>query len=1066
MNIHLYASNNLHPLAIQMAHDLKHAVDTDPFTPQWIVTQTEGMNSWLRQKLAKENGIASNLRFEKPNDIVNRIYYIIDTEKLNAIDTETLKWTLYDLLNDERFQQQFPDIAAYYTDNPIRQIAFAGELADIFDQYQVYRFEIIEAWNKKWKAGEAAIDWQSWLWIHAKEKLNRQFRDKTEISTFILDNLNVPEAQEKLKLRIPALHFFGIAVITPYYLNIFHRLANYIDIYFYLINPAPNDYWLDDKSEKQIARLRKRTIDPSTIRAGNDLLHNWGRIIKESFLLLLGNDDFVNQYEVLDGKQLTPQTLLAKLQDDIHQNANKEGRQSITSEAVNDGSITINGCYTPLREVETLYNYLVELVDNADEPVSPRDILVLVTDIDLYAPYIKAVFQHATYRFPITIADETITADNNMFTALQDVLSLDAAFFKAEEVLKLLDSPYIRQRFQINDVEAIRNAIRNAGIYFSMEGRMEDDTRYISWAYGLKKMLYGICMSGEEDYNDGQDHFSPLDDCEGVQALERVKLIHFIQVLTDKLLKRQSQKTIAEWAEYLIEVMDDLIFASGEKEDEDYTLFINLIEQMVALKQTTTASISYEVFRHSFLHKLKMENRAASFAGAGITFCSMVPMRSIPHKVVALLGMNFDKFPRKDTPLSFSLMSKERRPGDRNVKDNDKHLFIETVLSAQQKLYISFISKDAKEGTDLPPSSLVDECIDYIARGLNMDTDECKKTWITQHPLHSFSKKYTRTGKLKNYLSEDRYLTGIQVEDGTNTNKQVFDFKEIDVHAFADFFKNPPKAFLNKQLGIYYREDEILIPDHEKFELDQLDKSIVQSDLLTANDAEVAAYILKQKRSGKVPLKNMGDATIIDAYLERETLREQIAFEIEGLSVEQIPVSVTIDRSTIKGNITSIYGNKMVSICNSNNRLPKLLPDFIRYALLIASGKEMEFIFLAKKMNPSRIKTGVFTQAAAIHYLTTILPYYIKGHEAYFLFWPPAAKENYKYIDKDWQTFIQFFDKEKDNERSFDMRDDYLNKALEHGFFTEDRFAEFVQNMFSVLNPIKELIAHPFEKTP
>lgn len=1063
MRIHLNVAHTITPLALQMAKDLHKPALTDPFTPQWIVTQTEGMNSWLRQKLAKENGIASNIRFDKPNDIVNRIYYLIDQEKLNAIDTETLKWTIYDLLYEDAFKNSFPDIAAYYSENSIRQIAFAGELADIFDQYQVYRFEIIQEWNERWHKQTPPPDWQSWLWIKAKEKLKDQFRDKTEISTYILENLKLPEAQQKIQQRIPALHFFGIAVITPYYLHIFHELAHYIDIYFYLINPAPNDYWMDDKSEIQIARLRKRSIDPSSIRAGNDLLHNWGRIIKESFLLLLSNDAFVNQYEVLSEEDRDPSTLLAKIQNDIHQNANKEERIHLSDSDLQDGSITINGCFTPLREVETLYNYLVELTDQSKEPISPRDILVLVTDIDLYAPYIKAVFQHAPYRFPMTIADETITAENNMFTALQDILALDAHYFKAEDVLKLLDSPYIRKRFQLMDADYVRTAVRQAGIYFSLEGRTEDDTRYISWAYGLKKILYGVCMSGEEEYNDGIDSFIPLDTSEGAMAMERIKLIHFIKMLEDKIIQRQEPKTIPEWAEYLSECMEDLIFAAGEKEDEDYNTFIHLIEQMAELKTTTTAKISFDVFRHSFLHTLKLEKRASAFAGAGITFCSMVPMRSIPYKVVAMMGMNFDKFPRKDTPLSFSLLSKERKPGDRNVKDNDKHLFIETILSAQEKLYISYLAKDAKEGTELPPSSLVDECIDYIARGLNRDTDQLKKDWIHVHPLHSFSKQYDANGSFKNYLSEDRYLTGISITEIKNPEEPHVTIEEIDIKSFTEFFRNPPKTYLNKRFGVYFREDDVLIPDHEKFELDQLDRSIIQSELLKADAADVRQYIQDQKRAGKIPLKNMGEAMVVDAWLEREELRDQIRYEIDGAEEDIHELSLTLGNTRLKGNISSIYGNKLVIISNSSNRIRILLPGFICYAALIASGKQLDFTFLSKKLEPCRIKAGRISQREALDYLKLLVEDYKKGHQSYFLFWPAAGKKAFKHINGTWQEFNIFLEEELENEFSFDMKDDYLNKAIEHGFFTEQRYDEFVRNMLRILGPIRERLPQPFD---
>ncbi|MFZ9299754.1 MAG: exodeoxyribonuclease V subunit gamma [Chitinophagaceae bacterium] len=1064
MGIHLSVAHNLKPLAKKMASDLRYTDHHDVFTSQWIVTQTEGMNSWLRQYLAKENEIAANIRFEKPNDIINRIYYLLgEGKKRNAIDTETLKWSLFNLLNEQEFQDRFPEIAAYYIGNAIRQIAFAGELADIFDQYQIYRFDSIEQWNQQWINGTPAEEWQSWLWIRSKEKLNESFRDKTEIAKTILDRLASEEAQKRIQQIIPSLHFFGMAVITPYYLRIFHELAKYIDIYFYLINPAPNDYWLDDQSEKQLARLRNKHFDTSLITTGNDLLHNWGRITKESFSLLFSHDDFVNNYELIETETIKQDSLLSKIQDDIHQNANTERRNKLRDADSKDGSVTINGCYTPVREVEVLYNYLVEQVDSAKKTISPRDILVLVTDIDLYAPYIKAVFNHAPYAFPFTIADETITADNNMFTALQDILNLDAHFFKAEDILNLLESPYIRKRFQILDVEAIRSAIRQAGIYFSMDGRTEDDTRYISWSFGLKKLLYGICMSGEEEYTDGIDHFIPLDTSEGALALERVKLVHFIKILEDKLQKRADVKTISGWADYLMEVMEDLIFASGERDDDDYATFVGLLEQMVELNEAAPMEVSFDVFRHSFLHKLKLENRAGSFASAGITFCSMVPMRSIPYKIVALLGMNSGKFPRKDTPLSFSLLSKERKPGDRNVKDNDKHLFIETILSAEEKLYISYIAKDAKDGATLPPSSLVDEFIDYIARGMGEDTDDFKKRWVTEHPLHGFSRKYFES-PLKNYLTEDRYLTGIEVKKDLPVSTIEQHFEKLDLHEFAVFFKNPPKVYLNKQLGIYYREDEVLIPDHEKFELDNLDKAIVQNELLMADEDQIEKFISEQKRAGKIPLKNMGDAAIKTAYKEREELREYVDAEIRGIDPVSIDIEITIGDTTILGSVPSIYGTKFISICNSSNRLPKLVPEYVKYLTLIASGQNIDFIFLAKNMNPCRIVSGSITRELALERLTQLLAFFKQGHKDYFLFWAAAAKGEFENLSEEWTDFNRFYQEEAESEFSYDMKDDYLKKAVEHGFFDESRYDLFRENMLTILKPLQELLPHPFEK--
>jgi len=135
---------------------------------------------------------------------------------------------------------------------------------------------------------------------------------------------------------------------------------------------------------------------------------------------------------------------------------------------------------------------------------------------------------------------------------------------------------------------------------------------------------------------------------------------------------------------------------SGD-EDPDYELFLKQLERLNLLSEMVDEPIGFPVFRQNFINLLAGESRAGNFMSGGITFCSLIPMRSIPFRVVALMGLNFDKFPRRELPVSFSVMEQKRRRGDRNVKENDKHLFLETVLSAQEHLYISYLGRNHKD---------------------------------------------------------------------------------------------------------------------------------------------------------------------------------------------------------------------------------------------------------------------------------------------------------------------------------------------------------------------------------
>ena len=138
MSIYLNVSNSLQPLSIRLGKDL-NAKKQDPFVKQWVVTQTEGMNSWLKQTIAKQNGIAANMNFCKPNDIVAEIYRCGLSTGKQIINTENIRWCIYELLDLTDFKTKYAEIASYYANNDIKRIALSDELADLLDQYQVYR---------------------------------------------------------------------------------------------------------------------------------------------------------------------------------------------------------------------------------------------------------------------------------------------------------------------------------------------------------------------------------------------------------------------------------------------------------------------------------------------------------------------------------------------------------------------------------------------------------------------------------------------------------------------------------------------------------------------------------------------------------------------------------------------------------------------------------------------------------------------------------------------------------------------------------------------------------------
>ncbi|MEO8944318.1 MAG: exodeoxyribonuclease V subunit gamma, partial [Ginsengibacter sp.] len=953
-HFYLEVSNSLNQLADQLSQEIKSQANS-VFQPVYIVTQTEGMNSWLKLQIADSIGIAANIQFLKPNDLINKIYYLLGGKFTKSLSSTEMNWLIYKILGEKQFIKNFKNISDYYNnegiDKDVKRMALAEKVADLFDQYQIYRPDMIESWTKdKLFTKHNEEEWQKALWMRAKELSEDIFPDKTLIGKFINNELQNPENTTQLQKQMPEIYLFGISVITEYHLQILQHLSNHIHIRFLILNPAPNDYWFEDKSDKLLYFLQKiGKAQQSESNTSNPLLTAWGKIIQDTFSILFKNEALVNSYDVIGESQPETGSLLHKIQNSIFENVRLE-KGTLKKEDITDGTITIHSCFGPAREVEVLYNYLVHLVDKKKESLSSRDIVVMVSDIDLYASYVKAVFKNAPYKFPFTIADESYTASDSISNALQSILSLNENEFTAEAVVRLLDFSFIRNRCHITDTAQIRDKVDEANIRFGVEGSLTDDTQYVSWKYGLRRIMYGICISGGEEYGEGENSFFPIDNTESSGSWNVIRFVHFVEVLIQSLEERRKPKTIEGWVKYVESILNNFICNIEETTDEDYALLLNQLENYNTINELFDEEISYEVFIYNFLPTLSCATRSKAFAGGGITFCSLIPMRSIPFKVVALLGMNFDKFPRKDKKISFNLIEKERRKGDRNIKLNDNHLFLETLLSAQQYLFISYTGQNVKDNSTLPPSLLIDELMDFI-ESASTDPDKVREQLITKQPLHGFSKKYN-AGNSQFYsylLNSEEPAPIIQSRESTID----FTFKEIDLHKLISFLKNPFKGYYNNVLGIYYNDDAVTLEDTEKFTIDHGEKWTIKNDLLLKNESEIEEYEMRQLKTGGLPLKNMSGVALNNVLKEMEGVKEIFVDLIEENKEEVQPINIDFGDCILKGEVNHIYGKKLITMSFSKRENKYLLGAWINYLALTASGIEKELIFISQKENKS-----------------------------------------------------------------------------------------------------------------
>jgi exodeoxyribonuclease V gamma subunit len=472
--------------------------------------------------------------------------------------------------------------------------------------------------------------------------------------------------------------------------------------------------------------------------------------------------------------------------------------------------------------------------------------------------------------------------------------------------------------------------------------------------------------------------------------------------------------------------------------------------------------VGFEVFRHSFLHRLTREQRSKSFLAQGITFCSMVPMRSIPFRVIAMLGMDYDKFPRRDSGVSFShLVSGEPRPGDRNVRNNDRHLFLETILSARDILYISYRYRDERDAELRPPSPLVDELVDYVAKGMSDAPDAVKlrESWLLQHPLHGFSSAYFQPdAKLRNYLPESRFQSGIPVPLG-EPRTQVFDLEVVDIDRLAVFLQNPPRTLLQRQFNISYHDEELLLPEHEVFELDSLGQHAVKQDLLRMETEQVRDYAREQQRAGRLPLHNMGPVLAAQIHEGLEVLRSDFEAAREGRMEGIADIDIPLSEGRLTGRVERLYGDRLIEVCTSSNHFKHLVAGYVRYLACLASGRSASFIFITRKIPGLHIiEAGTITPDEALHRLEAFVGHFRVGHERFFPFHPNLAREQFKLLSGNYEAFSDMFETLAENPNVHDFEDPYLQKAIEQGFFGEDSYDALKGNVLEIMEPIRKLM--------
>ncbi|MDQ6952969.1 MAG: exodeoxyribonuclease V subunit gamma [Mariprofundaceae bacterium] len=849
MSFHFTISNKIESLMKSMGEALQAEPLAKPLSPDIILVSGMPVQRWLALNLADSMGVHCNINYASPASWLSR-FIANNSRQTDALSRESSAWLIFQHLPKLLDDGAFTSLHRYLKDDVegVKRWQLSDRIADTLDRYQDYRPDTI----RHWSAG-GGDDWQAKLWRTLLDDVGQQNHRIAIMDQWSQDLTAHARVIQGLPKRIS---IFGISSLAPLQLNILKQLSQHTDIYFYYVSSTPA-YGLDLMDAQQRLEAPNKNMYRKT---GHDLLTSWGRQ-GQIFHDLLLNHDALQAIEHDAYHKDFPPTILGHLQRDIFQTQHTK-RQG---QAVDD-SIAIHLCHSPLRECQVLHDELLQAFEK-NPHLNPEDVLIMVPDINQYAPYIKMVFERGEYAqksvrpyIPYNISDLSVTDDSPLVRTFLTLLNLPHSRFTRTEVEAMLDIPEVYQHFDLDEesIPSIRKLLNDLNVRWGMDaehranmGLPQNDMH--TWKQAKQRFLTGYAMGGKAKLWQG---IAPIE-LNHQEAIWMVNFWRMVACMDDWRKKLVHTRTAQQWHIDLHTMLLDF-FPVDEHHDE----LNDIDEALEALaNQAGEGMLSHALLVHWLQQQLVKSDIPNRYFSGGVNFCAMRPMRSVPFKMIALLGMSDAAFPRREHPLEFDNMAKQWQAADPIKGEQDRYLMLETLLCCEEKLYISYVGRNIRDNSACQPSILVSELCDELR-----NTYGKKAVKETVHPMQAFS--------ANNFTKEhahDAYwcVLANTLQQATSTSPSAWgqaslpalDVESLTLERLIQFVKHPVKCFINHRLNIYITDHEEHCDD-EPFELNHLEAWMIKKRLLDDSLQDQTLDKARFKAEGLLPHGMAGDVEL------------------------------------------------------------------------------------------------------------------------------------------------------------------------------------------------------------
>ncbi|MCF8053898.1 MAG: exodeoxyribonuclease V subunit gamma [Deltaproteobacteria bacterium] len=1041
--LYLHSSNKLEVLATMLARIVQEApaygnplaateiaiarIQQGVFAKEIICVPSRSLQTWLALQIAQENTIAANIAFLSPRLLIEKAIvaagnsassegfqpFLSHTAPTDPLDKDICSWRLLRILPGmlDQYPQEFAPLRYYLQsseDSILSRYLLCNEIAGVFNDYLIYRPQMIMQWLKN----PMEHGWQSLL--VAQVVKDAQMPTLGERVITFASRIRQTDKTALLPARIA---LFGFSHLPPLFLFAIKEIAELTDVHIFAPNPSP-DFWFDYAGKEKKTCMPPSTDNntptplPNYPKGTNSLLSLWGGLLRDFWSLLIETPAQENEVFV----PIARTSLLKNIQADIAENTTKEKATVIPREEF--PSLQVVSCHSERRELEALKDFLLAAFSQ-DSSLLPKDILITAPNTAGYEPLLPLVFgMNAPLQYKVVGTRQ----ENNYTAAFFDLVEKAKGRWTATAIISLLENNLIREAngFEEHEIPTVLLLIQEAGIRWGLDAQERTQLNLPSfaensWRCGLQRLVLGYALrpttiptdnsSNEEDFL--FNGISPVPGIEGDIAETLGKLVAFVDRLA--MLKKNLQREFSpsDWRKEIAAGAQQ--FLGGEDE-----LLNSALSDWEA--QTTTAAflepLPFAVLYEYLLKKLQPEEHSEFISGA-ITFCSLLPLRPVPFKIICLLGMNADAFPRKEMRAGFNIITEKYLPGDKTRRNEDIHLFLEALLGASSSFYISYIGQSLKDNSILPPSVLVADLLDYIDNNYQFAEcaeEKCRNHVFAQQPLQAFSQNLFIASNPQSYSKVNfncalafvnRQANGAKDSWGSSGSLESLNEQPttVSIAELASFFRNPARFFLEQRLDVRLPRSLEDVSDDEPLALGGLERFRLGEALLNSASTQTPTkkQFLQAKALGIMPVGGHGELAwgkLIDTVTDIVARHEEL-FPAESLP--DLEISLTIDTITLSGTIRGISKTGLTRCSFAKFRAASLLELWIEH-LLLNTARDAEYPKTSHAIyRDATIKLKAVVDPTSI--LRRLLKIFLRGWASPLPFFPMTSWEFFKAVD-------------------------------------------------------------------